>query len=204
SSIAWGDYIFGRGATLKHHSSFVKSTYDYCLTSEIVNDLKVAAVIHGFFPKLLTHARSAKAELDPKTVKGRIDELAKFFSLVILEGKQRFGYFITRLNQIPFELVKEVVAKYPGRSGHLKRALKLISDPIVQRNLSAPLQWTLLDIIKSSIAWGEDKDGGGIATLSDAQFLFLLDYGKRAIAQFKRVARIEILDSECRGLQPLM
>ena len=201
SSIVWGDYVHGRGATLKHRSSLAKAKYDYCLSAEIVCDLKIAAVIHGYFPKLLKDARSTKSELDPKTVKARIEELAKFFSLVIQEARTRFGHSIARLDQIPFGLVKELIPKCPGRGAHLKRALKLISDPMVQRNLNAPLQWELLDITKSAIAWGEDKDEGGIPTLSDTQFLFLLDYGKRSIAQFKRVARIGIHDSECRGFQ---
>lgn len=203
SSIVWSDYIMGRGMTLNHPNSSSKSKYDLCLTYEIVSDLKVAAVIHGHFPKLLKDSRSAKAGIDPKTVKGRIDELARFLSLVIIEGKKRLGYSISRLDQIPFELIKEVVPTYPGRGAHLKRALKLISEPFVQKNLSAPLQWNLLDITKSSIAWPETEAKGVIPTLSDTQFLFLLAHCKRAIARFKHVTNIEIHDSECRTL-PLL
>lgn len=199
-SIIWSDYIHGRGATLDSRVAKAKSTYEYCLTPEIIQDLKVAAVIHGLFPRLLKDARRSKEEIDPATVKGRIDELAKFFSLVIREGERQYGYSITRLNQIPFQLLKEAIAVYPGRAGALKRALKLISDSMVQRNLSAPLQWGFLDITKSALAWRRDEDGNGIQTLSDTQFLFLLDAGKRFIAQFKRVAGMEIYDSECRGL----
>lgn len=125
-SIIWSDYIHGRGATLDSRVAKAKSTYEYCLTPEIIQDLKVAAVIHGLFPRLLKDARRSKEEIDPATVKGRIDELAKFFSLVIREGERQYGYSITRLNQIPFQLLKEAIAVYPGRAGALKRALKLI------------------------------------------------------------------------------
>jgi len=199
-SIIWSDYIYGRGATLGSNLSIIKSTYEYCLTPEIVCDLKVAAVIHGFFPGLLKDARCSKKEIDPLTVKGRIEELAKFLSLVIRKGERQYGYSITRLDQIPFQLVKEVIAVYPGRASALKRALKLISDSIVQRNLSAPLQWGFLDVTKSALAWRKDVDDGGVPTLSDTQFLFLLDTGKQFIAQFKRVANMEIYDSECQKL----
>lgn len=200
SSIVWNDYVVGKGGTLNHPSSFAKSRYNFCLTSEIVSDLKVAAVIHGYFPKLIKNARSSKAQLDPKTVKGRIEELAKFFSMVITAARQKLGISISRLNQIPFSLLKEVIPTYPGRSAHLKRALTLISDPMVQKNLSAPLQWKLLDITKSSIAWARTSDVVGIPTLSDVQFLFLLNYCKRSIAKFKQVVGLEIHDSECRAL----
>lgn len=202
SSIVWHDYIQGRGATLKHKNSQLKAKYDLCLSREIVSDLKVAAVIHGYFPKLLKYSKRTKAEIDPKTVKGRIEELARFFSVVVKEGQQKLGYKISRLDQIPLELVKEVIPKYTGRSSHLKRALSLISDPIVQKNLLAPLQWELLDITKSAIAWTEPLPYTGIPTLSDAQFLFLLTHCKKSIARFKHVAGMELHDSECRAHLP--
>lgn len=200
SSFVWRDYMLGRGATLNHPSSFSMSKYEYCLTPEIVLDLKVAAVIHGYFPKLIKNARSSKEQLDPKTVKGRIDELAKFFSMVITAGRQKLGISICRLDQIPFSLLKEVIPTYPGRSAHLKRALMLISDPMVQKNLSAPLQWGFLDVTKSSIAWNGIKDEVGIPTLSDSQFLFILKYCKQSIAIFKQMVGLDIHDSECRAM----
>lgn len=197
SSFVWRDLIEGKGASLNHPSSYAMSRYEYCLTREIVHDLKIAAVIHGYFPKLIKHARSSKEQLDPKTVKNRIDELAKFFSLAIKEGQRKLNVSITQLSQVPFSLVKDIIATFPGRAEHLRRALKLISDPMVQKNLSAPLQWGILDIEKSSIAWGESKDEGGIPTLSDTQFLFLLDQCKKRIARFKSVAGMAVHDSEC-------
>lgn len=193
SSIIWNNYLID-----KEHW---KKKYKFCLTPEIIYDLKVAAVIHGFFPKLIKNARSTKTQLDPKTVKGRIDELAKFFSSAINLGKEKYGIYISRLNQISFQLLKEVISIYPGRGAHLKRALLLISDPMVQKNLSAPLQWQFLDIQKSSISWPVTADEIGIPALSDSQFLFLLNYCKRAIAKFKKTYGMEIHDSECRALQ---
>lgn len=200
SSIVWSDYILGRGATLKNKNSFAKTKYCYCLTSHIVSDLKVAAVIHGNFPKLLKDSRYTKGVLDAKTVKGRIDDLAKFISLVITEAKCKLGLTILRLDQIPFTLVKETIPKFPGRSTHLKRALKLISDPIIQKNLSGQLQWELLDITRSTIAWNETKEREGIFPLLDQQFIFLLNHCKQAIAKFKHVAKLKMRDSECDAL----
>ncbi len=202
SSIVWRDYIEGRGATLGHPSSFAKAKYSYCLTSEIVADLKVAAAVYAFFPKLLKDSRSTKLQVDPKTVKGRIDDLAKFFSLVIIKGYSKYGLVITNLWQVSFSLLKEVISEFPGRGGHLKRALKLISDPAVQKNLSRALQWGLLDITKSYIVWPDSPDEGGIATLPDSHFLFLLDYCKRAVARFKWVQGMGMHDAECRDLAP--
>lgn len=200
SSFVWRDYMFGKGTTLGNSASISKSKYEFCLTDDIITDLKTAAVIHGYFPKLIKNARSSKGQLDPKTVKGRIDELAKFFSMVIDVGRKKLGISISCLDQIPLSLLKEVIPTYPGRSDHLKRALKLISDPMVQRNLIAPLQWELLDISKSSIAWSPTPAIVGIATLSEVQFLFLLNHCKRAVANFKQVVGLEIHDSECRAL----
>lgn len=200
SSILWSDYINGRGATLKHPNSFSNAKYEYCLTPEIVSDLKIAAAIFACYPKLIKDARSSKAQVDPKTVKGRIDDLAKIFSLAISIARDRSGIVISRLDQITFPLLKEAVVKYSGRGAHLKRALKLISDEMVQRNLSAALQWGLLDITKSSIVWPASIDNGGIETLPDTHFLFLLSFCKRAIARFKWTLGLEIHDSDCRNL----
>lgn len=202
SAIVWRDYMEGRGATLRHPNSFAKAKYSYCLTPEIVSDLKTAAVIHAFFPKLLKDARNTKSRVDPATVKGRIEELARFFSLIIINGRLKYGLDISALSHIPFPLLKEAVAEYKGRGSHLKRALKLISDPVVQRNLGGALQWGLLDITKTYIVWPESPCEGGIATLPDSHFLFLLDYCKRAVARFKLIQGMEIHDRECRELVP--
>lgn len=202
SSLVWRDYIEGRGAALNHPSSFAKTKYSYCLTPEIIDDLKIAATIHAFFPKLLKDSRSTKPHVDPKTVKGRIEELAKFFSLVIIKGRTKHRLVISSLRQISFPLLKEVISEYPGRGAHLKRALKLISDPAVQRNLSGELQWGLLDITKSYIVWPDSPNEGGIATLPDSHFLFLLDSCKRAVARFKWIQGMQIHDVDCRELAP--
>jgi hypothetical protein len=200
SSFVWRDYIDGRGTTLSHPNSVHKAKYTYCLTKQIVRDLKIAAVIFGNFPNLIKDAKTAKEQLDPKTVKGRIDDLAKFFSSVILKAKEKPELAVASLAEIPFSLVKETVASFAGRPEHLKRALKLISDPSVQKNLSEPLQWGLSDITGSSISWRSSEDEGGIPTLSDAQFLYLLDYCKKAIVEFKSAAGLGMHDSDCQAL----
>lgn len=200
SSIVWRDFIDGKGATFGHPSSITKSKYEHCLTPSIVGDLKVAAVIYANFPSLIRHARRSKGKVDPKTVKGRIDELGRFFSVLIRYARREAGVYISELSQISFALLQQVISLYPGRSDHLKRALKLISDPVVQKNISQPLQWGLVDVEKHSTSWRESNAPGGIATLSDAQFLFILNHCKLAMVRFKEMAGIEILDGECRSL----
>lgn len=185
SNFIWMDYMTGRGATFNHPNSHTKTKYNYCLSKEIINDLKIAAVIHGYFPKLIKNAISKKAEVSPLTVRGRIDDLAKLFSLVLEYHYERNGFRISKLSEVSFEILKECIPRYTGRSSHLKRALKLISDPMVQKNLSSPLQWQLLDISSKSIHWSIPNDNGGIPTLSDAQFLFLMSYCKKTISEFK-------------------
>ena len=194
SAIVWADYVNGRGSKFGHFNSSNNAVYEYCVTAEIVRDLKIAAVIHGYFPKLLKHARSTKSEVDPKTVKGRIDELGKFFSIVIKRYQEEYGIQISRLDEISFERLKECIPRFPGRSAHLMRALKLISDPMVQKNLSAPLQWQALDLSSKSINWNPVKDYGGIATLTDAQFLFLISYCRGVIQEFKVAIGQELHD----------
>lgn len=196
SSIVWRDYIDGRGSTIGNRNSFAKKKFDLCLTVEIVQDLKVAAAIHSHFPKLLKHARDTKASVLPVTVKSRIEDLARFFSFLILDVKGQYGSSIRALSDISFSMLEQAVSKYPPNV-HLKRALKLISDPIVQKNLSKPLQWSLRDITHSSLQFAIGEDPGNIPTLSDEQFLFLLDYCKRAIGDFKTAAGLTIHDKEC-------
>lgn len=194
SAIVWADFVNGHGSTFGHFNSINNAKYEYCVTDEIVRDFKVAAVIHAYFPKLLKHARSTKSEVDPKTVKGRIEELVKFFSIVIKHCQKEYAIRITRLDEISFDHLKECIPKYTGRSAHLIRALKLISDPMVQKNLSAPLQWQALDLLSKSIKWNALKDYGGIATLSDAQFLFLISYCRGVIQEFKVAIGQELHD----------
>jgi len=194
SAIVWSDFIEGRGATLKNIHSVNKSKYLLCLTEQIVSDLKIAAAIYANFPRFLKHSRVSKSSIDPKTVKGRINELAKFLSLLIQVSKNEYGIEIKALNEISFQLLKECIPKYKGRSNHLKRALKLISDPMVQKNLSASLQWQLLDLDSKSIRWKATKDHIGIPTLSDNQFLFLMSHCRNTILEFKHVMGMHIHD----------
>lgn len=200
SSIVWSSYVNGKESDFSHSHSFAKGRYAIKLTPEIVEDLKIAAVIHGYFPRLINRSKSTKAQLDPRTVKGRIDELVKFFSMVLSEVWTDYGIRVEKLSEIPFSTIKTAIAKYPGRHEHLKRALKLISEPMVQKNLSSPLQWTLLDIIKSNLVWNQSIKPVGIQTLSDTQFIFLLNHCKRSIATLKRVLGLDIYDSDCAPL----
>lgn len=199
SSIVWSDYINGRGTTIGNRNSVAKSRFDLCLTDAIVNDLKVAAFIHCNFPKLLKHARGSKGSVLPVTAKGRIEELAKFFSFLIADVKTRRNLCIGQLSEIDFPMLKEAVAKYPPNI-HLKRALKLISDSSVQKNLSKPLQWMSHDITDSSLQFGVRENPGHIPTLSDEQFLFLLEYCKKSVKNFKIAAGLEIHDKQADSL----
>jgi hypothetical protein len=196
SSIVWQDYVDGRGSTIGGKSSFSMMKYHLCLTNGIVQDLKVAAVIYSHFPKLLKHSRATKASVTPATVKGRIEDLAKFFSFLILDVKKNYGICIENLSDIDISMINEVVTRFPPNI-HLKRALKLISDPIVQKNLSKPLQWSLYDVTHTSIQFAIRDNPGHISTLSDEQFLVLLDRCKKGISDFKTVAGLAIHDVEC-------
>ncbi|MEM5311870.1 hypothetical protein [Paraburkholderia sp. JHI869] len=202
SSISWRDFVDGRGHT--HPNSIARSKYAFCLTPEIVYDLKIVAVIYGQFPKLIKHSHARKdGQLAPITVKARIDILAKILSIAIITGKKKYNLDIKRTSDIPFSLLKEVIPTYSGRPQELKRALKLLSDPMVQRNLSAPLQWGQPDIEQSSIAWPQSSDIVGTPTLLDTQFLFLLTHCIAAIAKFMAAAGLVAHDSECRALSEL-
>lgn len=195
SAVVWNDFIHGRGATFGHPNSVHRSQYVYCLTPEMVRDLKVAAVIYSHYPALLKNARVAQDAVDPKTVQGRIDELARIFSAAVVKGKNR-DVVISRLQDISFSLLKEVIAEHPGRGAHLKRALKLISAPYVQKNLSGPLKWQLVDIEKSSIRWPDSKDGGGIEPLPDVYFLAIQDYCMAAVRDFKVTVGLPLICDE--------
>lgn len=196
SSFAWMDYINGLGSTFNHPNSTKKSKYNYCLSEDIVKDLKIAAVIHGYFPNSIKGSKNNNDQLNPKTVKGRIDELARFISFALNYHQTKYGFQLSKLSEISFELLKECIPRFPGRSSHLKRALKLISDPMVQKNLSSPLQWQLLDIYSKSISWRISKDSSRIATLSDTQFLFLMSYCKKVLSEFKNAIGLNLENPE--------
>ena len=191
SSIVWRDLMYGKGATYGHFNS-KKSGYTYCLTTEIISDLKIAAAIYAHFPNIIKHSRTGTKGVDPKTVKGRIEDLAKVFSSAIVIAQSRYGQTVTELSHISFPLLKEAIAQHPGRGAHLKRALKLISDSAIQRNLSAPLQWQLVDIEKGSVAWPESIDGPGIPTLTDMHFLFVQDQCIQRVLKFKATLGLSI------------
>jgi integrase len=195
SSIVWGDLMHGRGATFGHANSAHRSKYEYCLTLEMVRDLKIAAVIHGYYPALIKNARVSKEEVSPQTVKARIDDLAKIFSAAVLKAATR-GLSIRRLQDISFSLLKEVIAEYPGRGLALKRALKLISAPYIQMNLSGPLKWQLVDIEKGSIHWPDSNDGDGIQPLPDVYFLAIQDHCMAAIRDFITDVGLPLLCAE--------
>ncbi|MFM0218698.1 site-specific integrase [Paraburkholderia caledonica] len=197
SSIVWSDFYEGRGPRTSRIAHLTDR--DFCLTYEIVRDLKIAAYIYGNFPILISKAKRKVEQLDPMTVRGRILELAHFFSLVIMNAELRGHRPVTRLSDISWSLVVDTIYEYPGRAEHLRRALRLISEPRVQKNLSAPLDWTLMDIEKSSIKWTTSESKGGTQPLSDGQFLFLLSHSITAIAHFKRLVGMEIHDIECRA-----
>lgn len=199
SSFVWRDYVNGHGTAFGHPNSLTQAKYKYCLTDQIVQDLKIAAVIHGYYPRLLKHAKNTNDQIDPKTVKGRIEELVRFFSFIRSYYHNQSGVNINRLDEIPFSLLKECISRYTGRGSHLKRALKLISDPMVQKNLSAHLQWQLLDITSKSIRWPADNDEGGIPTLTDAQFVFLINYCRKRIHEFKCAVGLELHDRDIDG-----
>lgn len=196
SGIPWLDYVRGRGTKFGVKASTTKCKSILCLTEQVVSDLKIAAYIHSHFPRLLSASKVSKGKVAPATVKGRIEELARFFSFLIVEVERTHGFEVEHLSDITFPMLRDTVGAYP-KNRHLKRALKLISDPIVQQNLSSPLQWSLLDVTKSSLVFAQPADGPGIATLSDAQFVFLLGHCKSSITKFKSLAGMGIRDVEC-------
>jgi hypothetical protein len=79
--LLWNDLIFGRGTVKSHPNSVKKSRYEYCLTPSMVSDLKIAAAIHGLYPSMLANSPNGKGSTSLDTVKGRIDDVAKFYQL---------------------------------------------------------------------------------------------------------------------------
>lgn len=199
SGIPWLDYVHGRGTKFGERSSITMAKSKLNLSDMIVVDLKVAAYIYGHFPRLLAGSKRNKGKVAPATVKGRVEELVRFLSALISDVEKNYHFTIERLSEITFPMLRDTLALYPPNR-HLKRALKFITDPIIQKNLSSPLQWSLLDLTKSSLVFKAPEDGAGILTLSDSQFVFLLSHCKSSIAKFKAMAGIRIRDSECEAL----
>ncbi|PPI82985.1 hypothetical protein KEHDKFFH_17005 [Marinobacter maroccanus] len=173
----------------RHH----KEKYDYCLTEQMVSELKIASAIYAFYPKLFKHSKTSKTTVDGKTVKGRVRELAKIGSYITRE-EQKDGFSINSFADISFETFKRHAPHIGGRPDHLRRAMRILTSEIVQRNLPRRLALQSSDIDSKSINWSEQSVHEGIGTLSDAQFIFLLNHCKRAISEFKVAINCEIHD----------
>ncbi len=171
--------------------------YKRCLTKNMIYELKVAAFIYAHYPSLLHNTKTKKTTLDGKTVKGRISELVKIGSRCVTYGKEN-GYDIDSFSDISFDMLKINAPLFGGRVEHLKRALRLITDNVIQENLPQTLQLSIKDIDSKSIYWGEAVGKKGIKNLSDAQFLFLLNHCKRTIAEFKLAMEFDIHDDDIR------
>ena len=176
-----------------------QSKYDYCLTPKMVDDLKVAAGVQHFFPFILKHNKNKKT-IKPATIKGRIEPLAAFLSLIITEEKKK-GVPIDKINDITFSDLKKYIPMHNGRGSALKRSLKLIADPTVQRNLvHGELEWNLKDIESKKLRWNEDTDHVGYAPLSDDLFLFLNEYCINKIGHFKRSTGMVSYDASSKSV----
>lgn len=187
SSINWDDLQ----SREKHHAS----RYKLCLTNTMVQELKIATFIYAHFPKFFRGSRTKKTTIDGKTVLGRVQELAKIGSHFVRVGSEE-GSVIESFSDISFEMLKLHSSSIGGRPGHLKRALRLLAEEVVQKNLPNKLQFSLNDLNSKSLNWGEAVEYRGIPTLSDQQFLLLLSHCKRAIAEFKIVMHFEIHDKD--------
>jgi|GEM_PF-2474331 len=192
ATINWPTFL----DTNKHQGKRTK--YKRCLTKNMVHELKVTAFIYAHYPSLLNNTKTNKTTLDGKTVKGRVSELVKIGSQCVTYGKEN-GYYIDSFSDISFDILKINAPMFGGRVSHLKRALRLITDNVIQKNLPQPLQLSLKDINSKSIPWREKALKEGIKNLSDAQFLFLLNYCKRAIAEFKLLMEFDIHDDDIRN-----
>ncbi|WP_417499882.1 tyrosine-type recombinase/integrase [Methylophaga sp.] len=185
SSINWDEFKIGR----KHHAA----KYEYCLTDEMIQEIKIAAYIYAHFPNFFRGSKTKKTTIDGKTINGRVRELAKIGSHFVRLLRED-GIRINSFSDISFEMLKLHASSIGGRPSHLKRALRLLAEETVQNNLPEKLQFSLNDIDSKSIYWGEEADYHGIPTLSDPQFLFLLSKCKQAIAEFKIAIGFEIHD----------
>lgn len=191
--LLWNDFVRGRG-TGKKHPNAKNTKYKYCLTASMVADLKIAAAIHGLYPAMLSNARFNTRNTALATVKGRIDDVAKLFSLIMIAEGASTGRKFKSLSDFTLTDLKRGIHKFGGRPEALKRGIKLISHQIVQGILSAPLQWTLLDISHAAFDWGHSGDSEPIPTLSDSQFLMLLEHSKRSVSAFLRGMNFQIAE----------
>ncbi|MBD1388860.1 site-specific integrase [Neiella sp. HB171785] len=189
SMIDWDD--FAASDAPAHHMK----QYQYCLTEQMISELKLAAFIYANYPALLRASRGKKNKVDGKTVKGRVIELAKIGSYFITE-QSKDGLVIESFADITFDMLKNHAAFIGGRPSHLKRAMKMLYHEVVIKNIGRPFSMQLADINSKSIFWGEQSSHTGIDTLSDFQFVYLLNYCKQCIAEFKFAMEMTLHDED--------
>tara|TARA_R110001592_G_scaffold356543_2_gene658687 strand:- start:58997 stop:60625 length:1629 start_codon:yes stop_codon:yes gene_type:complete len=161
----------------------------------MILEVKIAAYIYAHFPNFFRGSKTHKTTINGSTVLGRVTELAKIGSHIVIKGIEE-GIIIDSFADISFEMLKLNASSIGGRPDHLKRAMHLITTEVVQKNLPKILQIKTADVNSKSIYWGIQSERIGIPTLSDAQFIFLLNYCKQSISEFKLAIGFDICDSE--------
>lgn len=189
SCINWNSFLEGSDKTKNQR-------YERCLTQTMINELKIVAFIYSNYPALLPKSKTKKTTVDGKTVKDRILELVKIGSMLVKYARNEKSIEINSFSDITYDMLKTNAPIIGGRPDHLKRALCLIAEPSIQKCLPTPLQFTSRDVRSKSIFWGTQKSKEHIATLSDAQFLFLLNYCKQSISEFKQAMKFDIHDND--------
>ena len=189
AAIFWDDYRTSPDRERSH-----MQRYDFCLTDEMVLEIKTAAFIYANYPKLIKGSKTKKTRIDGATVKGRVTELAKIGSQIIREAAKE-GFSVRSFSDVTYEMLKYHAPTVGGRPAHLIRALRLLTEEVIQKNLPQRLQLQRVDVDSKSINWGEQTEYTGIGTLSDVQFMFLLNYCKQSISEFKLAMGMSIRDS---------
>ena len=160
------------------------------ISPSILNSIKVATIVYAYYPALFQQSKN-NGVVDPRTVTGRTNELLNFYAFVSFE-KLKLGEVVEELSDISFDCLKKFIPFYKGRSSHLRRALLTIYDPIVLASIGEPIEVSQLDIKSKSIRWAPLVPHKGIKTLSDSQFLTILNHSRDAVANFNSAMGIEM------------
>jgi len=186
-SINWQSFT---GVSIKESKN---KKYNYCITASMIDDLKTVAITMMYYPTIL---KRNKTNLQFKTVQMEIQTLAKFFSLIILESR-KINENIESFSDISWSLLKKTIPKYTGRGDALKRALRLLSNNVIQSNfVHGELDWSINDILSKTIRWPESKNLGGYQPFSDELFLFISNHAKEKVGNFKFAIEHKLYDKD--------
>lgn len=179
----------------KMHVKLSNQAFTVVLPKDILNDIKRAAFIYFKFPAL-TRSRNTGTKNAPRkatTIIHFIKNITNFLGYIYLQNLlPNAKSHIKCLSDITLTDLRRNIEDYPYRKSEVKKALAILSNPVIRKNLINPPDWNITDIRNTSIP--KEKEGESIATLPDDLFRLLSDKSRTFVLHFLQLLNEPLFD----------